>query len=101
MKEAVLETLQYIQDHLLSSLVLALIAGYVAYKTIIHEKRGNIVLYFILGILGFFLGHVVTFYTGFREILDQIPDLWFVFDLVLAYVGAFMIVSLFHFLKPF
>jgi uncharacterized membrane protein YeaQ/YmgE (transglycosylase-associated protein family) len=100
MQEIALETWQYVQDNLLLMLVMALIMGFLANKTVTHWRRSNIAVYFIVGALGVFLGQFVVRLTGFKPILDQVQGMWLLFDALIAYVGAFIVASIAHLFKP-
>ncbi|MBI4487452.1 MAG: GlsB/YeaQ/YmgE family stress response membrane protein [Deltaproteobacteria bacterium] len=100
MKETAQEVLEYFQENLLATLVIALIAGFSASKTVAHGKKGNFALYLIIGLLGSFLGQYAILYFGLKEILDQLADFRLLFDLIAAYLGSFVLASLVHFVRP-
>ena len=100
MKETALETSQYLQDNLLVALVIALIIGFLASKTVTHWGKSKIAVYFIIGALGSFVGQFVIRYIGLKPVLDQVAGMWLLFDVVAAYVGAFLIATLVHLFKP-
>ena len=100
MREIAEETWRYLQENLLVTFAIAFIAGIAAFKTVVYEKRGNPVFFLIVGLLGTFLGQFAILYFGLKEILDQIAEFRLFFDLLAAYIGSFVVVSLIHFLKP-
>jgi uncharacterized membrane protein YeaQ/YmgE (transglycosylase-associated protein family) len=100
MKETALEVLQYLQDNLLVALVIALIMGFLASKTVTHWGKSNIAVYFIIGALGSFVGQFVIRYIGLKPVLDQVAGMWLLFDVVAAYIGAFAIATIAHLFKP-
>jgi uncharacterized membrane protein YeaQ/YmgE (transglycosylase-associated protein family) len=99
-KETAQEVLGYFRENLLATVVIALIAGFSASKTVAYGKKGNFALYLIIGLLGSFLGQYAILYFGLKEILDEISGLRLVFDLIAAYLGSFVLASLVHFVKP-
>ena len=100
MKETALETSQYLQDNLLIALVIALIMGFLASKTVTHWGKSNIAVYFLVGALGSFVGQFVIRYIGLKPVLDQVAGMWLLFDVVAAYLGAFVIATIAHLFKP-
>ena len=100
MKEIALEVSQYFQDNLLVALVIALIMGFLASKTVTHWGKSNIAVYFMVGALGSFVGQFVIRYIGLKPVLDQVAGMWLLFDVVAAYLGAFIVATIAHLLKP-
>ena len=100
MEEIARETLKYLQENLLITLAIAFIAGIAAFKTVVYEKRGNPVIFLIAGLLGTFLGQFAIRYFALKEVLDQVAEFGIFFDLLAAYIGSFVIVSIIHFIKP-
>jgi uncharacterized membrane protein YeaQ/YmgE (transglycosylase-associated protein family) len=100
MKETALEAAQYLQDNLLVALVLALIMGFLASKTVTHWEKSNIAVYFIIGALGSFVGQFVIRYVGLKPVLDQVAGMWLLFDVVAAYLGSFVVATIVHLFKP-
>ena len=100
MKEIAIEVLGYLQDNWLAAVVIAFLMGLLANKTVDKWGKGNIVLYLIIGALGSFVGQFASRYIGLKPILDQVAGLWLVFDLVIAYLGSFVVATLFHLFKP-
>lgn len=88
------------QGNPLASLAIAIVAGYAAYKSVVHAKKGNPALFFILGLLGFFLGQFAILYFGLGKLLDELSEFRLLFDLLAAYIGSFVLTSLIHFIKP-
>jgi uncharacterized membrane protein YeaQ/YmgE (transglycosylase-associated protein family) len=100
MKEIAIETTQYLQDNLALAAVIALVVGFLANKTVTHWGKSNIVLYFVVGVLGSFVGQFFVRYIGFREILDQVSGMAIFFDVLIAYCGSFVVAALVHLVKP-
>jgi uncharacterized membrane protein YeaQ/YmgE (transglycosylase-associated protein family) len=100
MSQTAAETLGYLQQNLLLSLVVALVVGFLASKTVTHWERSNILVYFVIGILGSFLGQFGVRYTGVQDILDQVSNMALLFDFVIAYLGSFVVAAFVHFFKP-
>lgn len=100
MSEIAHQTFAYFRASPLASLVIAFIAGFCASKTVVLGSRANILIYFVVGIVGSFLAQSVIFYFGAREVLDQMPSFRAFLDLLAAYVGSFIIAALIHFIKP-
>jgi uncharacterized membrane protein YeaQ/YmgE (transglycosylase-associated protein family) len=100
MKEAALEASQYLQDNLLVALVIALIIGFLASKTVTHWGKSNIAVYFLVGALGSFVGQFVIRFIGLKPVLDQVAGMWLLFDVITAYLGAFVVATIAHLFKP-
>jgi uncharacterized membrane protein YeaQ/YmgE (transglycosylase-associated protein family) len=100
MREIAEETLKYLQENLLATVVIAFITGFLASKTVSFWGKGNIALFFLVGLLGTFLGQYAIRYFGAKEILDEVAGLWLLFDLLAAYLGSFVIAALIHFVRP-
>ena len=100
MKEIAQEVVKYLQENLLDTIVIVVVAGFAATQTVVHGKKGSPVLYLIVGLLGSFLGQFAVRYFGIKEILDQVSEFRILFDFLSAYVGSFVVASLIHFIKP-
>jgi uncharacterized membrane protein YeaQ/YmgE (transglycosylase-associated protein family) len=100
MQEIALEAWQYLLDNLLVALVIAFVMGFLAMKTVTHWGKSNIALYFIVGVLGTFVGQFVVRLVGLKGLLDQVAGMWLLFDLMIAYVGAFIVATIAHLFKP-
>ena len=100
MKEIALAVLDYLQQNLLVSLVIAVIAGFAGMKSVSFAKKTNPALFFIVGALGVFLGQFAILYFGLKAILDEIPEFRLLFDLLAAYIGSFIIASLVNMFSP-
>ncbi|MGH7765853.1 MAG: hypothetical protein ACREQP_00220 [Candidatus Binatia bacterium] len=100
MQEIALEAWQYLLDNFLVELVIAFMMGFLAMKTVTHWGKSNIALYFIVGALGVFVGQFVVRLVGLKGLLDQVAGMWLLFDMMIAYVGAFIIATIAHLFKP-
>jgi uncharacterized membrane protein YeaQ/YmgE (transglycosylase-associated protein family) len=101
MKEVAEAVIVYFQAHLLATLVVAPIAGFLAMKTVAHDAKGGVILYIIVGLLGSFLGQYVLIYFGFKEfLLEHVSNFYLFFDILAAYLGSFVLATLIHFVKP-
>ena len=100
MKEIALAVLDYLQQNLLVSLVIAVIAGFAGMKSVSFAKKTNPALFFIVGALGVFLGQFVILYFGLKGIIDEISEFRLLFDLLAAYIGSFIVASLVNMFSP-
>ena len=101
MNESASLALSYLREHLLGSVVMAVAAGFTASKTVVLGKRGNVILYVLVGLMGSFVGQFAIFYFGLREMLDDLAGFFrLFFDFLAAYISSFVLAALIHFVKP-
>ena len=100
MQEIVLETLIYVIDNPVLTLVIAVVAGFLATKFVAADRRPGIIGFVIIGLIGSFLGHFVIIYFRWNESLDSLLALRIIIDLFAAFIGSFLIAGILHFLKP-
>lgn len=100
MKELGQLVIEYFQQNLLASLIIAFVAGFSANKTVAYERKGNLILHAIVGLFGFFLGQYAILLFGLKEIIDQLAAFRLFFDFIAAYIGAFILASIIHFMRP-
>lgn len=91
---------QYLQENLLSTVLIAFVAGFAGVKTVAFAKKGNPALFLVVGLLGAFAGQFAIRYLGLEEILNQVPSFRLLFDFLAAYAGSFVIAALLNFVKP-
>jgi uncharacterized membrane protein YeaQ/YmgE (transglycosylase-associated protein family) len=82
------------------SLVIALSAGFLATRIVASERRPGAIGFTIVGILGLFLAQLVILFFGLNEYLEDLHELRNIVYLVAAFVGAFFIATILHFIKP-
>jgi uncharacterized membrane protein YeaQ/YmgE (transglycosylase-associated protein family) len=63
-------------------------------------KADPVFLFVIMGVIGLFLGQFVIFFFGLREYFERLPEFRFLFDFDAAYLGAFFVAAIIHFIKP-
>lgn len=100
MRETAQEAFQYLKQAPLMFLAIALLAGFLASKTVAQTRKGAFFFYFIVGMLGAFFGQFAILYFGLDKILDQIADFRPFFDLLAAYIGSFILAAIVNFIKP-
>jgi len=100
MKEFVLDRLIYIIDNPVLSLVISFIAGFLATRIAAPNRRFGLFASFIVGLMGFFLGHFVLSWNQLSEYLDSLLELRIIIDLLATFVGSFVIAGIIHFIKP-
>jgi len=100
MRETAEKVVEYLQGNLIATVLIGFVAGFLAVQSVMPGKKGGVVLYFVVGILGAFLGQFAILYFDLKGYLDQLADFRLLFDLLAAYFGAFVFASLIHFFKP-
>lgn len=100
MKEVAQASLQYIQENLVVSLVIAVIAGFAGMKSVSLAKKTNPALFFFVGALGVFLGQFAILSFGLKDIVDELAAFRFFIDLLMAYIGSFIVATLVNIFSP-
>ena len=100
MQEIALQVIAYIKANLVLASGIAVVAGLAASKSVAHDRSWGVIVYFIVGLVGFFLGQFVILYFELQQYLEQIPSFRILFDLIAAYIGSFVFAALIHFIKP-
>ena len=100
MQEIALQVIAYIKANAAVAFGIALVAGVAASKSVAHDKSWGIIVYLIIGLVGFFLGQFVIFYFELQQYLEPIASFRILFDLIAAYIGSFIVAAVIHFIKP-
>jgi uncharacterized membrane protein YeaQ/YmgE (transglycosylase-associated protein family) len=100
LQEIALQVIDYLKANPALASGIAIISGVAASKSVAHDRTWGIIVYLIVGLIGFFLGQFVILYFRFQEHLDKIPEFRILFDLIAAYIGSFVFAALIHFIKP-
>jgi len=98
--ESAQEVFAYLQGSIIASLSLAFVAGFAANKTVAHERRSGVLFFLVIGLLGLFLGEFMLIYSKIVEYLESLAQLRILVDLIVAYLGSFLITAIIHFVKP-
>jgi uncharacterized membrane protein YeaQ/YmgE (transglycosylase-associated protein family) len=53
-----------------------------------------------VGIPGAFLGQLAALHFGVKELTNQMPQFWLLFDFLIAFAGSFVVAAIVHFIKP-
>jgi len=80
-------------------LVIALVAGIGACKTVMLAWRLNLIFFLVIGLVGLFLGQLLLITYG-KPYIEPLPQFRLLFDLLAAYLGSFVVASLIYFIKP-
>ena len=94
------DVLTYFQDNLLVTIVFGLLAGFLASKTVAFGRTNHLALFLAIGLLGSFMGQFAMLYFNVEYVIGNIPQFRLFFDLLVAYIGSFILASLMHFIKP-
>ncbi len=100
MQEIAQQVINYLKANPAPSLGIAFISGIAAIKSVAHDRSTGVLVYLMVGLIGFFLGQFVIFYFGFQEYLQEISAFRILFDLIAAYVGSFIVAAIIHFIRP-
>lgn len=100
MQDVLIESLVYFFENPVLSLVIALSAGFLATRMVATERRPGVIGFTIIGIMGLFLAQFVILYFGLDEYLEDLHQLRNIVYLVAAFVGSFIVATIFHFIKP-
>lgn len=99
MQELAHEVWLYLRANPILYAGIGLIAGFAGCKTVMLAWRSNVIFFLIIGLIGLFLSQLVLHVYG-KEYLATLPQFRILFDLLAAYLGAFAIAALVHFVKP-
>jgi uncharacterized membrane protein YeaQ/YmgE (transglycosylase-associated protein family) len=94
------EAFFYIQANMGLNVVIAVITGFAACKSVASDWKDIGLLFIFVGFTGFFLGQFMIFFLGLKEILDQVPQFTWLFDLLIGFVGSFVVATIVNFFKP-
>ncbi len=94
------DVLFYFQDQLLVTIVFGLLAGFLASKSVAIGRSGHLAYFLAIGLIGSFMGQFAILYLGLDKVFDHVYQFRLVFDFLAAYIGAFILASLVHFIKP-
>jgi uncharacterized membrane protein YeaQ/YmgE (transglycosylase-associated protein family) len=94
------QVIAYLQSNTWLSLAIAFLAGLAAGKTVAYDRRPGPFLSLIIGAIGLFLGEWLMTFSGVDLYLDRIGEFRLLFDFIAAYLGAFVVAALIHFIKP-
>jgi uncharacterized membrane protein YeaQ/YmgE (transglycosylase-associated protein family) len=94
------EAFSYIQANMALSAVIAVITGFAACKSVASDWKGISLLFILVGILGFFLGQFMLIFVGLKDALSQLPEFTWLFDIVIGFVGSFIVATVVNFFKP-
>lgn len=100
MRDIALEVVSYLRANPVLFAAIAFIAGLAADRTVAYEKRSGVVLFTAIGLVGLFLSQFVLLFFGLQEYAEKLPQFRILFDFVAAYIGAFFVAALIHFIKP-
>jgi uncharacterized membrane protein YeaQ/YmgE (transglycosylase-associated protein family) len=99
-EEIAREALSYIQANMALSAVIAVITGFAACKSVAADWKGISLLFIVVGIVGLFLGQFMVVFLGLKDVLNQLPEFTWLFDIVIGFVGSFIVATIVNFFKP-
>jgi uncharacterized membrane protein YeaQ/YmgE (transglycosylase-associated protein family) len=94
------DALSYIQANLAASVVIAIVTGFAACKSVASDWKEIGLLFIFVGITGFFLGQFMLVFLGLKDTLNQLPEFTWLFDIVIGFVGSFVVATIVNFFKP-
>lgn len=100
MQETAQQVIDYLSATPILSLGLAFVAGFAASKSVTSNGGAGIIGCVLIGAIGLFLSQFVLLSTGLLQYLETISEFRLLFDLAAAYIGAFVIAAMIHFVKP-
>jgi len=100
LEQSAREALLYMQGNPVTSLLVALVTGFAACRSVASDWKGFSLLFIFIGFAGFFFGQFMVLFVGLKEVIDQIPQFAFLFDLVIGFIGSFVVATIVNFFKP-
>jgi uncharacterized membrane protein YeaQ/YmgE (transglycosylase-associated protein family) len=94
------EVLQYMLANPAASVLIVIITGFAACKSVASDWKGINLLFIVVGFVGYFLGQFLILSLGLKEFLDQIPQFVWLFDFIIGFVGSFIVATIVNFFKP-
>jgi uncharacterized membrane protein YeaQ/YmgE (transglycosylase-associated protein family) len=94
------EVVAYLKTSPVLFLVMAFLAGLAADRTVAYDRRSSFILFSLIGLLGLFLSQFVILFFGLQGLLESLPQFRILFDFIAAYIGAFVIAAIIHFVRP-
>jgi uncharacterized membrane protein YeaQ/YmgE (transglycosylase-associated protein family) len=94
------EAFSYIQANIAANAVIAVVTGFAACKSVAADWKDIGLLFIVVGIVGFFLGQFMIVFLGLKEFLDLLPQFTWLFDILIGFVGSFIIATIVNFFKP-
>jgi uncharacterized membrane protein YeaQ/YmgE (transglycosylase-associated protein family) len=101
MREIAQQVVEYLLGNPVLSIGLAFVAGFAAMKSVTSEAGWGIIGSVLIGAIGLFLSQFMLISTGLLQYIEPISQFRILFDLIAAYIGAFVIAAAIHFVKPF
>jgi uncharacterized membrane protein YeaQ/YmgE (transglycosylase-associated protein family) len=99
-EETARQAFSYIQANTVSSVVIAVLTGFAACKSVASDWKDIGLLFILVGMIGFFLGQFMIVSLGLKEFLNLLPEFTWLFDIVIGFVGSFVVATLLNFFKP-
>jgi uncharacterized membrane protein YeaQ/YmgE (transglycosylase-associated protein family) len=99
-EEIAREAASYIQAHLASSVLVAVLTGFAACKSVTSDWKYFNIVFILVGFLGFFLGQLMILSLGLKEFLNLLPEFTWLFDIIIGFVGSFIVATVLNFFKP-
>ncbi|MGH7927009.1 MAG: hypothetical protein ACREQV_04365 [Candidatus Binatia bacterium] len=100
MEQVAREAFSYIQANLAVNVVIAVVTGFAACKSVASDWKDIGLLFIFVGFAGFFLGQAMILSLGLKEILAQLPQFTWLFDILIGFVGSFIVATIVNFFKP-
>lgn len=100
MEQTAREVLSYIQGNIAANTVIVVITGFAACKSVASDWKDIGLMFILVGLVGFFLGQYMTLFLGLKEFLDQLPQFTWLFDIIIGFVGSFVVATIVNFFKP-
>ena len=101
MQEIVRQVIDYLLGSPVLSMGLAFVAVFAAVKSVSSDAGWGIISSVLIGAIGLFLSQFMLISTGLLQYIEPISQFRILFDLIAAYIGAFVIAAMIHFVKPF
>lgn len=94
MGEVIESAIAYLRSNLLSSLVIALIAGGAACRSLAADRLSGPVVYCLIGITGLFVSRLLFVHLELLRYLEQIADFRILADFGAAYAVSLFIAAI-------
>lgn len=100
MGEVIESAIAYLRSSLLLSLIIALIAGGAACRSLLSDRLSGPVIYWLIGMAGLFVSQLLFIHLEFLPYLERIANARILVDFGAAYAVSLFIAAIINAINP-